>query len=110
MRINPDLIASEIYSTSEKAIGKWINNKNVYRKVTTGGNLSLQSNQWVETQVSIPNKSFILNVNIINNDNGQTMPLAAYVSNNKLNIMNLRTSTLNYYRYTIITESLKYTD
>ncbi len=111
MRINSSLIASETYSTSEKVVGIWTDNKNIYRKVTTGNNLSLPSNQWVETGISIPNKSFIIEASIINNENGQAMPLSAFVSNGKLSIMNLRTVTVNYNSgYTIIAEYKKATD
>lgn len=103
---------SNDYSTTETVIGKWVNGKNIYRQVYTGNNLTLNSNQWVATAVDIPGGSFIIDVKIINNENGQVMPLCAYVpSSNKLNVLNVRSGNVSYsLGYSLIVEYTKTTD
>jgi len=102
----------DTYSTTETIVGKWVNGKNIYRQVYTGNNLTLNSNQWVATPVDIPGGSFIIDVKIINNENGQVMPLCAYVpSSNKLNVLNVRSGNVSYsLNYSIIVEYTKSTD
>lgn len=103
---------SNNYSTTETIIGKWVNGKNIYRQVYTGNNLALNSNSWTDTPVSIPGGSFIIEVKIINDENGQVMPLCGYTtSNNKLSVLNVRSGDVSYsLGYSLIVEYTKSTD
>lgn len=41
------------YSTDEKVVGKWIDGKPLYEKTYTFNSLSVASNTWVDTGISI---------------------------------------------------------
>ena len=88
----------DIYSTNEIVIGKWINNKPVYRKVVTGTTTSSGNDTNVTT---ISNMDIMLNI------------YGAIIANNYINPIGIYTNTTNYisgYSYQNGSVSLRHTD
>ena len=66
--------ASNNYSTTEQLIGKWINGKNLYRRVFTGNTGA--SNGWRNAVTNVPND---LEIREINATVGKYLPVPAYI-------------------------------
>lgn len=111
--VNQNQINSNTYSTTETVVGKWINNKPIYRKVinsygTTGDNVAIPHN--------IVHFKQLVNYCLIAGDSG-----LSYVSNNNLydlwintvdtNNINMKIAgAYNNWQIYIILEYLKTTD
>lgn len=86
------------YSTNETVVGKWINNKPIYRKVVTGTTTSSGNDTNVTT---ISNLDILLNI------------YGGIIANNYFNPIGLYTSSTNYvsgYAYQNGSVSLRHTD
>ena len=92
------------YSETETDTGsKWVNNKTIYKKVIhSTTSITLNSNTWATTGISITNIETIINCSFINTSNWTIMPMCAYYDTNysSVQILNLRTvnfSTSDWY-------------
>lgn len=59
MKINPQLIANGSYSTAEKMIGYWVDNKPIYRKSFSIGSVGTNGNKTIAT---ISNIDTVINI------------------------------------------------
>ena len=62
----PDVLAnkfnkSDLYSTDEKLIGRWIDGKPIYQRVFTGLNFGTEINDWKDTGVTIDDIDSLVN-------------------------------------------------
>ena len=48
------------YSTEEKVVGKWIDGKPIYERVFTNLNLSLNTDDWHYTNITIDNLKYVI--------------------------------------------------
>lgn len=83
------------YSETETDTGlKWVNNKTIYKKVIHGTtSITLNSNAWASTGISITNLEAIINCSFINVSNWTIMPMCAFYDTNynSIQLLNLRT-------------------
>ena len=96
--VNQNQINSNTYSTTETVIGKWINNKPIYRKAITGTTVNTGNDTNVTT---ISNMDILLNI------------YGGIIANNYFNPIGLYTSPTNYvsgYAYQNGSVSLRHTD
>ena len=99
----------ENYSTDEKVVGKWINNKPIYRKVIEVGSLTVNSGSWIESSIPCPiNIENIISGKFINDD----ASLGTHLARNSKSTFNYQILG-NYNQYIIkylIVEYTKTTD
>ena len=78
-----ELDDSRNYSSTETAVGSWIDDSVIYRKVVTGLSLTSTANTWVETTVNASNiASFIKGLVI--DSSGQSFSCSLGFSNSKV--------------------------
>ena len=68
------IIEKDFYSTTEQLIGKWINGKNLYRRVFTGNTGT--SNYWRNAVADVPNNLKITKLTAII---GDYLPVPIYI-------------------------------
>lgn len=84
-----------VYSTTEKVVGKWIDNSDVYEKtIKITSSISLSANTWISTGISATNISMVLNSRLMNNAPANLL-ISITVQNNMWSINSPRSFTIN---------------
>lgn len=85
---------TEIYSTDEIVIGKWIDGKPIYRKTFNNLNVSLVKGNWTHTGVIINNINMVIGCKYYVVNNAILMyPVAVTLNNNEIDIANYNESS-----------------
>ena len=78
-----ELDDSRNYSSTETAVGFWIDDSVIYRKVVTGLSLTSTANTWVETTVNASNIASFIKGRVIDSS-GQSFSCSLGFSNSKV--------------------------
>lgn len=78
-----ELNDSRNYSTTETAVGSWIDDSVIYRKVVDGLNLTAAADTWVETTIDASSISTFIK-GLILDSSGQSYPCSLSFSNSKV--------------------------
>lgn len=78
-----ELNESRNYSTTETAVGSWIDDSVIYRKVVTGLNLTAAADTWVETTIDASSISTFIK-GLVLDSSGQSYPCSLSFSNSKV--------------------------
>ena len=82
VHINPNLVISNKYSTNEQKIGKWVDNKDLYRKTFTGNLPSLSTGYWTNVfAISGVSKSIKI-YGILTREDGSIIEVPRYENSN----------------------------
>ena len=85
-----------VYSQTETKIGKWIDNRNIYRKVIfLSSSISISYTDWTDSKIPTSDFDIILNAYCIAKDNLSFHYLSSSVTNATLNFMVTRTFPVN---------------
>ena len=103
----------ENYSTEEKIVGKWIDGKNIYRKVFNFDNtdtIKYSDNSWYKTSFSLPNTNSVLSALVVSPTPETSYSYAVSISNDIINIMCFRSTNYIVVGAKLIVEYTKITD
>lgn len=78
-----ELNDSRNYSTTETAVGSWIDDSVIYRKVVDGLNLTAAADTWVETTIDASSISTFIK-GLVLDSSGQSYPCSLSFSNSKV--------------------------
>lgn len=82
----------DVYSTTERKIGTWIDGKPIYRKVFTGLDICKKANAWTGTGVFIQNGDTLVNGRVLRKDSEKSA-VGSYIAT----AINVNTKEILYF-------------
>jgi hypothetical protein len=102
-----DYYSPVIYSTEEREVGVWVDNKPIYQK-TFVSNITLQSNGWTQTNLNIQNLDSIIKSEVVRNNVTDTSDDGYIIAgvdidhtNGRIDLFNFKTVEINVTSITI---------